>query len=90
MTGLYISPNNEYPRHSGDIYLEHSDFDGINLPEGWKEVKIVDMPDAEFHQGVEENFPELINGEYFQSWTIRDLTEEELENKIKIRDESLL
>lgn len=87
---IFISPFNEYPRHAGDIYIDHPDFDGINLPYGWKQVNTVNMPEIEFHQGVEENFPELINGEYFQSWSVRDLTEEELENKIKIRDEYLI
>jgi hypothetical protein len=90
MAHIFINPNNEYPRHIGDLYLEHPDFDGVNLPEGWRPVNEIDMPEFEFHQMAYEEFPKLIDGEYFQSWVVKDLSEEDLALKEAIRDQSLL
>lgn len=81
MTNLYINPNQEYPRHIGDILLDHPDFDGINLPEGWKPVAYSQRPTVEDYQVVLEVFPELIDGQYVQAWYVRDLTVEEMAAK---------
>ena len=78
MTHLFISPENEYPRHIGDIRLSSPECDGINLPEGWKPVKSIDAPVFGNGQILEELFPELIDGKYVQVWNVRDLTPEEI------------
>lgn len=75
---LFINPDNEYPRHIGDILIEYPDFDGINLPEGWKVVEPINPPVFGEGQILEELFPELIDGSYKQTWNVRTLTEEEL------------
>ena len=78
MTYLFISPDNEYPRHIGDIQLGTPDCDGINLPEGWKPVEAINPPVPGEGQILEELFPELINGKYIQTWNLRALTAEEI------------
>ena len=78
MMNLFINPNNEYPRHTGDILLEYPDFDGINLPEGWKTVEPTDPPVFGEGQILEELFPEFINGAYKQTWNVRTLTAQEI------------
>lgn len=78
MTHIFISPLNEYPRHIGDIFREHPDFDGVNLPEGWKAVTPTDFPTVSSTETYFEVEPILVDGQYVQVWAIRDLTEEEI------------
>jgi hypothetical protein len=79
MTHIFINPNNEYPRHAGDILIEHPDYDGINLPSGWQAVQVTEPPTLESNQVLSEIQPELINGSYVQAWSVRDMTAEEIE-----------
>jgi hypothetical protein len=81
MSNLFISPNNEYPRYVGDILIEHPDFDGVNLPDGWKSVESTDRPLVGQDEIAYEVEPELSNGSYKQSWAIRPLTTEEIEKR---------
>lgn len=81
MSNLFINPNNEYPRYVGDILIKHPDFDGVNLPEGWKSVEEVDRPIVGTDEIVYEKSPVLIDGIYKQSWGIRPVTEEEIEKR---------
>jgi hypothetical protein len=78
MTHIFISPLNEYPRHIGDIHREHLDFDGVNLPEGWKPVTPTEPPTILTIETYFEIEPVLVDGNYFQAWGIRNLTEEEI------------
>ena len=78
MTYLFINPDNEYPRHPGDVLIDDPNFDGVNLPEGWKVVTPTTPPTVGINQVAYEIFPEFINDEYVQSWSIRDLTQEEI------------
>lgn len=79
MTHIYINPNNEYPRHIGDILLAHPDYDGVNLPEGWKPVQPTEPPvPTEINQVAREITPALIDGVWQQQWELHILTEEEL------------
>lgn len=79
MTYLFINSDNEYPRHPGDVLLVKPDFDGVNLPEGWKPVIPTTPPQPGENQIVFEIFPELVGGEYVQSWSVRDMTQEEID-----------
>lgn len=81
MTYLFINPDNEYPRHAGDILLQHPEYDGVTLPEGWKPVISTSTPDVENDQVVYEVYPELVDGIYVQSWAVRPMTEEEIYNR---------
>lgn len=89
MTHLFINPNNEYPRHPGDILIAHPEYDGVNLPEGWKPVTPVPAPVTTGIEVPIEQFPELIDGQYFQSWTVRTLTDEELAEIQRLQEEEL-
>lgn len=80
MSNLFISPNNEYPRYEGDIIIDHPDFDGINIPDGWISVERTERPIPLEGEIVFELFPIYLDGKYVQSWSSRPLTEEEIEN----------
>jgi hypothetical protein len=78
---VYISPNNEYPRHIGDLVIEHPDFqDGDEIPNGWKLVLPTEMPVAEVGYVVYEIDPIQVNGIYYQSWATRILSENEIKS----------
>jgi hypothetical protein len=77
---LYISPNNEYPRHIGDIKVANPDWEPeFGLPTGWTLVKPTDPPALIDGKVLQELFPQEIDGVWRQVWTLRDLTTEELE-----------
>lgn len=81
MSNLFISPDGQYPRYIGDILIDYPDFDGINLPEGWKSVEEVDRPTVSTDEIVYEESPVLVDGVYKQSWATRPVTEEEIEKR---------
>jgi hypothetical protein len=87
MTYLYISPDSEYPRHIGDIYREHPEFDGVNLPSGWKEVLDSPAPILEDNETMVEDFPILIEGKYVRSLSKRALTPQEIEHNARLLEE---
>jgi len=79
---LYINPENEYPRHIGDIQLEFPSFkDGDALPTGWVKVEESERPTAGTDEVTAEGFPENIDGVMTQSWTVRDLTQAEIDRR---------
>ena len=79
---LYINAENEYPRHIGDVQLAKPSFkDGDTLPTGWAKVKESERPTGGIDQVTVEGFPETIDGVVTQSWTLRDLTQAELDRR---------
>ena len=72
-----------YPRHEGDVRLEHPQFDGINLPDGWAAVEPTEPPTTVDQQVLQEIAPELVNGTWEQRWTILKLTKEEWDGLIE-------
>jgi hypothetical protein len=87
MTYLFISPDNEYPRYIGDVQREQPDFDGENLPEGWKPVIDVETPLLEEDETLVEDFPALVDGQYYRSLSKRKITAEELSrNRQELED----
>lgn len=79
MAHIYIGPNGEYPRHIGDIKLEHPDCDENNLPEGWKEVHPSTPPEVDNGFQLSELAPTEIDGVMYQTWTVIAHTPEFLE-----------
>lgn len=78
----YISPENQYPRHYGDIQLAAKGWKlGDKLPEGWHKVEETTMPKPGTDQLVIEAAPKEIKGVWTQQWTVRDMTAEELERR---------
>lgn len=76
----FISPQGEYPRHIGDIQIEHPDYEyGQAIPDGWIEVALTPVPqhDSETHTLIELP-PVEIDGVVTQQWATRPYTEEEL------------
>ena len=79
---IYISPNNEYPRHIGDIQLEHPQFkEGDALPDGWVKVEETDRPTVGTDQIAYEDFPVEVDGVMTQNWVVRDMTQEEIDRR---------
>ena len=79
---IYINPENEYPRHIGDVQLAKPGFkDGDALPTGWVKVEESERPTAGTDKVTVESFPEEIDGVMTQSWTVRDLTQAELDRR---------
>lgn len=79
---IYISPDNDYPRHYGDIMLAKKGWKlGDPLPEGWTQVAEVERPRVEADQIAYEGFPIEIDGVMTQNWLVRDMTAEEIERR---------
>jgi len=70
-----------YPRHQGDIRLQYPDMGAeFVLPKTYAYVEWVDPPAYdEATQRAEETRPELVDGKWYMRWTVRDLTQEELD-----------
>jgi len=79
---LYINSDNEYPRHVGDVQLVKAGFkEGDTLPTGWVKVEESERPTAGTDKVTVEGTPEEVDGVMTQTWTVRDLTQEELDRK---------
>ena len=77
---LYISPNNEYPRHYGDIMIADKSWKlGDPLPDGWREVTMAHPPIAEGDFVAEELEPLEIDGVLTQNWVVRAMTQNEID-----------
>lgn len=80
--GIYISPENDYPRFQGDIKIANPEWEpGQPLPQGWNEVEDVPMPEVPLDNLLEEEFPKNIKGKWVRSYKIRPMTEEEKERR---------
>lgn len=59
----------EYPRYPGDVALDPT--------ANWKLVNQTNMPECNTYEIQEETFPENIDGEWFQKWIVRPMTDKE-------------
>ena len=83
---ILISPNNEYPRFKGDVKIAYPTWrEGDALPDGWRLVNESAKPEVEAGMTLVENFPTEIDGEYWQNFSVRELTAEELATIEKVR-----
>ena len=78
----------QYPVHEGDIRLEFPEIletltgEDFPCPDTYSKVKWVDLPSVNSNlQTFYELPPTQINGEWTMVWEIRDLTEEEREQR---------
>ena len=88
MTAYIKLSTNEYPRHEGDIRLEHPEIlesqtgDNFPCPETYAKVQWVDCPvinmDAQMYYELP---PVQINGVWTMVWGVRDLTDAEKEER---------
>lgn len=75
---IYLNTiTNEYPRHDGDLELLGW-IPNNELPEGWVEVYQDDKPIPGIDQIAEIQPPILIDGVWKTTWSIRDMTNDEL------------
>lgn len=80
---LLINPDNQYPRHIGDLRLEHPTWqEGDALPSGWQEVAYASsIPETKENEIVYEIEPTLVNGKLTQTFAVRPMTAEEIERR---------
>ena len=79
---LYISPENEYPRHIGDIKIQNPSWkEGEPLPTGWVEVKELSIPEISENEIWYEEFPVEVGGVMTQNFKVRAMTAEEIERR---------
>ena len=70
-----INPNNEYPRHIGDLQAAHPNWQpGQDLPEGWIEVLPGQTPSPTYKQFVRElPIAQNENGQWVRQFELADL-----------------
>lgn len=79
---IYISPENEYPRHYGDIMLATPNWKlGDELPVGWVQVTESEPPTAGLDEVTVEDLPTEVDGVMTQAWIVRPLTAEEIDRR---------
>lgn len=79
---MYIDPNNNYPRHYGDIQIENAGWKlGDALPTGWQAVVETERPVAKAGYITLEDYPLEIDGVMTQNWKTRKLTPAEIERR---------
>ena len=76
----------EYPRYEGDIRLEHPDIlesqtgDGFPCPDTYAPVQFVDAPEFNVDTQIAYELAPVNNdGIWSMAWTVRDLTQEEID-----------
>jgi hypothetical protein len=83
----------EYPRHEGDIRLEHSDIlesqtgDSFICPETYSFVILTRKP--QFDPAISkciEGAPEQIEGVWYSTWVIVPFTQQELDYMVEHQD----
>lgn len=73
---IFIDPNGNYPRHIGDLLLEHKAWKTKDsLPDGWTLVEKTDQPIAGTGYMIKESYPALVDGKYQQTWEIVPIPE---------------
>ena len=90
----------DYPRHQGDIRLEHLEIgDEFICPATYAKVLETSIPEYDENtQFLYENPPSLIDGKWYKNYVVRNYTQEELDcikktqelrlQRFKIEDEN--
>ncbi len=69
----------EYPFAQGDIRLQHPEIgDTFELPSGYAPVTVTQPPTHGPDSYAVEGAPVLIEGHWFTTWVVHDLTSEQL------------
>lgn len=87
----------EYPRHEGDIRLEHPEIPaGLSgtsfpCPETYALVQWVEPPEIDETVSVaSEGRPELVDGVWRTTWNVRQFTQEELDRAAERQRQAML
>lgn len=89
MTYLKLSTM-EYPRYVGDIALEYSDFDGINIPSDYVAVEQTTPPTYDLKtQYLDQTAPIQVDGVWQSVWVVQDYTAEQLA-EIKAQQDKIM
>lgn len=88
---FFMNPEGFYPLHIGDVQLVKPDYKiGQPLPLGWREVHQAQPPIIAEDEAWENSDPVEIDGQLFQGYTIRKLTDEELEKRNQLLNDGLV
>lgn len=75
----FIDPDGNYPRHYGDIQIEHPDWKmGDQLPNGWQSVAAGVFPEIPQDHKAIEHSPALVNGVLTRQFEVVPYTADEL------------
>jgi hypothetical protein len=79
----------DYPKHQGDIRLEHPEIgDEFICPDTYAEVLDTERPSYDFKiQTIYEDPPSLIDGKWYKNYVVRNYTQQELDAFKKANDE---
>ena len=79
----------EYPRHQGDIRLEHPNIgEEFVCPETYAHVEYVTPPEINGETQTAYQLPPVqTNGVWNMVWVVRDLTAEELADRLRWEEE---
>jgi hypothetical protein len=83
-----INPQNEYPRHIGDLQAEHPDWQpGQELPDGWVEVLEGELPSPSMTQFIRE-LPIAQNqeGRWVRQFELADVPADEMPDEETIAE----
>lgn len=85
MTAYIKLLTGEYPRHEGDIRLEHPEIgEMFECPSTYAPVTMSDTPPYSLkNQVLYEGLPEQRDGVWYTTWLIRSKTAKELEEDAK-------
>lgn len=80
----------DYPKHQGDIRLEHPEIgDEFICPDTYAEVLDKEKPNYDFKiQTIYEDPPSLIDGKWYKNYVVRNYTQQELDHIKKFNDEA--
>jgi hypothetical protein len=85
-----------YPLYEGDIRLEYPEIlesqtgDSFPCPEDYQKVEDTPLPNFDFEkQTFYELFPQNINGIWCKNFIVRNLTQEELDFREKMKYDSI-
>ena len=77
---VYMDSQGNYPKYPGDAKIFFPNWDDYdNPPGGWRLVNDVEPPQILSTQTLIENDPIEKNGELFRSFSVREMTQEELD-----------
>jgi hypothetical protein len=79
---ILVDNKNNYPRFMGDLLVQHPKWqEGDSLPNGWHEVQDTMPPQISVDEVFAEEYPKLVDGQYIRTWSVRPLTDEEIDRR---------
>jgi hypothetical protein len=88
MTAYIDIQTGEFPLFEGDIKLEHKNVSWGSpfvAPENYAPIELPVPPDLPWNKVFVYGAAELVDGKWRQAWSIRDVTDEEREDRLRAK-----